>query len=151
MFLDRLTRLVDTQAITGSAVTTNSYDLGSSAASTPGRRVGGGEPLSVVFVVEVAAAGDSGTSGDGFVFRAVSSTASTLASSTTIIQRTVAMSLLTAGAIVEVPLPVGTPTQRYLGGQVDLATGGDTISVSVYIMPRSMVQDWVSYAKGYAI
>lgn len=149
MMIDKLTLLHDAQAITASnTVTGSSYDCGN---ITPKRRIGSGEPLSLVFTVDVAAAGDSGTSGDAFVFKAVQSASADLSASSVIIQRSVALASLTAGSVIEVPLPVGTPTLRYVGGMTDIAAGGDTITVSSFIMPRSFVQDWLAYAKGYAV
>lgn len=148
MFLDALAQLADAQAVTDTdAYTTNTYDLG---AATVARRVGTGERLSVVFVVTTAGAGDSASFTDTFDFIAVQSANANLSSHTAIIQRRVAGALLTVGAIIDVPLPAGMPTARYLGGRVELGSG-DTITVDAYIMLSQQVQNFVAYAKGYAV
>ena len=148
MFLDVLGRLMSAQAVSSSdAVSASSYDLGN---VTPARRVGTGEDLCLLFVVTTAAAGDSGSLTDTFRLRAVSSAAEALTSVTVLAERRVTGAQLTAGAIFEVPIPKGTPAQRYLGAQVDVGTG-DTVSLSCYIVPRSFVHDFVAYAKGYAV
>lgn len=148
MFLDVLGRLMSAQAVSSSdAVSASSYDLGN---TTPVRRVGTGEDLSLLFVVTTAAAGDSGSLTDAFRLRAISSAAEALTGPTVLAERSVTGAQLTAGAVFEVPIPKGTPSQRYLGAQVDVGTG-DTVSLSCYVVPRTFVQDFVAYAKGFSV
>jgi hypothetical protein len=148
MLLDAYTKVGAALALTGSdEVTGSSYDTGN---VTPKRRVGDGEALSVVFVVTTAGAGDSGSFNGNFTFAAVEDTAADLSTKTVIIQRDLAGASVTAGAIVEVPLPHGTPTKRYIGGQGILGAG-DTATVDCYVLPRKDVPNFVAYAKGYVV
>lgn len=148
MFLDALAQLADAQAVTDTdAYTTNTYDLG---AATVARRVGTGEDLSLIFVVTTAAGGDSASFTDTFDFMLVQSANANLASHTTIIQRRVAGALLTVGSIIDIPFPKSRPTARYIGGRVEVGSG-DTISLDAYIVLHQQVQDWIAYAKNYAV
>lgn len=147
MIMDILARVMDAQDMTTSdEVSDDSYDMGD---ITPKRRLGG-RRLSMVFVVTTAAAGDAGTLTDAFIFKVISSAAAALTTPTTHIERTILAADLVAGYIFEVPIPFDAPTLRYLGAMVDLG-GDDTISLDAMIMPQNQVQDWVAYAKGYAV
>lgn len=149
MILDKLAKLGAAQAFTGSnEVTTDSYDCGN---PTPKNRVGTGTRLSLMFVVTTAAAGDSASVTDTCDFAAVEDSGSNLATAKVImIQRRVPAASLTVGAIVEVPIPIDRPLKRYIGGQVLLGTG-DTLSADSYIVPSDHVQQFLAYAKGYAV
>lgn len=148
MYLDALTKVGAALALTGSdEVTGSSYDLGD---VTPKRRVGTGEDLSVVFIITTPGAGDSGSFAADFTFAAVEDTAADLSTKTVIIQRSIAGASVTAGAVIEVPLPKGTPTKRYLGGQGILGAG-DTATVDVYVLPRKHVQEFTAYNNGYNV
>ena len=148
MILDELLKLAAAQAFTDAdEVTQNTLDLGN---PTVKRRVGNGKPLSLVFVVTTAAAGDSASFTDTCDFKAVEDTAANLGTKTEIISRRVPAAELVAGAVIDVPLPVNKPTKRFLGGQVVLGTG-DTVSASCYVVPTEDVQAFVPYAKGYAV
>lgn len=149
MFLDALAQLADAQAVTSAdAYTTNTYDLGN---VTPKRRLGAGEKLSLIFVVTTRSAADGGSFTDTCDFMAVQSANDNLSSHDVIIQRRVPAAELVAGAIVELPLPVGRPTKRYIGGRVELGTD-DTVSVDAYIIPTDMVQGFeAAYAKNYSV
>jgi hypothetical protein len=148
MILDAYTRVASAQAITDAdEVSASSIDLGN---PTIKNRVGSGERLSAVFTITTAAAGDSASATDTCDLIVVEDTAATLASKTVIITRRVAAALLTAGSQFEVPLPSGTPTKRYLGGQVALGTG-DTLSATIDIIPSEFVPSFLAYAKGYAV
>ena len=137
--LDAYTQLADGLAVTDSdAYTTYSIDCGN---TTPKRDPGNGEPLAMIFCVDTAAAGSTDTTD----FKVVTSTAEGLATSTiALATRRIANALLTAGSIHVIPIPSGI-TQRYLGGKVELGTG-DTITVSVFVIPLTFVGKWAHYA-----
>lgn len=148
MILDAQTMLSDAQAVTSAdAYSTNAYDTGD---ETPARRIGDGEPMCVVFTVDVAAAADGGSFTDTFDFLVVDSPNANLSSHTVIAQRRVAAALLVAGAIIVVPIPPGTNTQRYVGARYEIGTD-DTITVSAWIVPQSFVAKLMTYAKGYVV
>lgn len=148
MILDVLARLADAQAFPDSDdVSASSYDLGN---PTVKNRVGTGTKLSLVFVITTAAAGDSASMTDTFRFKAVEDTQASLATKTEIISRLVPGAELTVGAVIEVPLPSGKPTKRYLGAQVEIGTG-DTVSADCYVVPSEHVPQFTAYAKGYTV
>lgn len=147
MYLDKALELARAQAIVASAYTTNTVDLDNPSVAN---RIGSGEDLTTVWVVTTSAAGDSASFTDTFDFLVVSSAAENLSGHTELIKRRIAAALLVAGYTFEVPIPKGRPTQRYIGGRVEVGSG-DTVSVSCYIVPRDFVQDFTAYAKGYAV
>src|SRR5688572_28726288 len=148
MILDAQTMLSDAQAVTSAdAYSTNTYDTGD---ETPARRIGDGEPMCVVFCVDVAAGNDGGSFTDTFDFLFVDSANANLSSHTVVAQRRVAAALLIAGAIIVVPIPPGTNAQRYVGGRYERGTD-DTITVSAWIVPQSFVSKLMTYAKGYVV
>lgn len=140
MIADYLAKLADGLAVTDAdAYTTYSYDCGD---VTPKNDVGNGEPLCLVFSVGVAAAGSTDTS----IFKAVSSTAADLGTSTKVLaQRTIANAALTAGSRHVIPIPPGSVDQRYIGGRIELGAG-DTITVDCHIVPLSFVGITKDYA-----
>lgn len=148
MLIDSLLKLAASQSLSDSdEVTTYSIDLGSVDVA---RRVGNGTPMSLVFVIKTAAAGDSGSLTDTFRFKAVEDTVAAMSGKTEIISRLVPGAELVAGRVIDVPLPVDKPTKRYLAGQADFGSG-DTAAADCFLIPTSDVQAFVAYAKGYAI
>jgi hypothetical protein len=145
MLLDAFEALARTpQDVTDTdAYTTNAKDLGS---VTPNREIGAGEPLSIIFAVTTAAAGSTDTTD----FLAVQSANANLSSHTELAVKRIANALLTAGALVVLPIPAGSVTARYIGGRVELGSG-DTISIESYIIPSSFVQSFKAYASGFLV
>jgi hypothetical protein len=122
------------------------YDLG-----RVNQRIGSGERMSLIFVVTTKAAGDSGSLTDTFDFSVVSATAADLTTGQKVLEtRRIPGADLVVGKLVEVPIPVGVPLQRYLGGKVAVGTG-DTVSCECFIVPSTHVQDYFAYAKGYSV
>lgn len=140
MILDSLTSLADALAVTDTdAYTTYSYDLGN---VTPKRNVGNGEPLALVFTVDVAAAGSTDTTD----LIAVTSANANLSSHTELTSWRVANASLTAGSKWVLPLPAGGNVyKRYIGGRVELGSG-DTITVSCNLVPMSFAEKHETYA-----
>jgi hypothetical protein len=144
MILDDLLKLGAAQNVTAAGlVSTNTIDLDDPVIR---RRVGTGEALSAVWTVTTAAVVSANT----FDFQILQSVNADLSSPTVIAQRRVLGANLTLGAVVEMTIPKGTPTARYLGTKV-LAGAGDTVSVSTYVVPRDHVPEFTPYAKGYNI
>jgi hypothetical protein len=153
MYLDALLRVANAQTFNGaSEVSADSVDLGVTPASgVPGRRVGTGEPLELVFFVETAAAA-TGAGTAEYLIEAISAADAALTSSPTqlaAVTRTEAQ--LVAGAVVRVPIPPGTPTQRYIGGRIDLPLSASTVVGSMFIGPRDFVDQWIAYRRGYTV
>ena len=140
MILDALGALADGLAVTDTdAYTTYSIDLGN---VTPKRDLRAGEPMTLIFCVDVAAAGSTDTTD----LKLVQATTADLATGTVaLVTRRIANAKLTAGSIHVLPIPPDPLPLRYLGGRVELGSA-DTITVSAYILPLSFVQKYTSYA-----
>lgn len=139
MITDNLAVLADALAVTDTdAYTTYAYDCGN---VTPKNEVGNGEPLALVFSVDVAAAGSTDTT--DLIF--CQSVNANLSSHDALVTRRIANASLTAGSQHVISIPPGSVTKRYIGGRVELGTG-DTVTVSCAIVPQSFVGIYKSYA-----
>lgn len=148
MILDALLQLSNAQAITDAdAYSTNTLDLGN---VTPKRRIGAGEPLSIIVVVTTAAAGSGGSFTNAFDFIAVQSANANLSAHDEMVKRRIPAAELVVGAVFELPIPADRPTKQFVGARYELGTG-DTVSVSAFVVPRSMVQAFIAYAKNYVV
>ncbi len=144
MILDKQLQLSDSQAVTSSAVGTNVIDL------LTARGIGNGEPMAVVFNVEVAADQTSGDEDYTFDIEIASSAAQD--ADVQLLNRRKFESgtpdapyqnadLLVAGfkfAMVIPPVSVDE-TARYLGVRYVTAGNSPTITVSAHVQPLSMV------------
>lgn len=146
MILDAQNLLSDAQALTATAVSDNAIDLGN---VTPKRDIGAGEPMCLMFQVDVAA--DFTTGNETYQFDLIQSANANLSSSTTLESRIIAASLLTAGSIHYVPIPPGAVTARYLGANYTLGGTTPTLTVTCALMPQKDTVSLQTYAKGYAI
>jgi len=116
MYVDAKLLLSDEQAISATAVSTKSIDLG-----VAGRDIGAGEPLYAVVVV------DEGFTADGaatMTIGLITSAASNLSSPTTILSTpAIGKAALTAGRVpIVIPIPPNI-AERYLGLNYTVATG----------------------------
>lgn len=146
MFLDALGLLSDAQAVTADAYTTNTIDLGN---PTPKNEIGNGEPMCLLFTVDVAA--DGTTTDETYTFNVVQSENANLSSHDVLAARTIGYATLVAGYQFVVPIPPGSVTKRYLGGQYDVGGTTPTITCTCALMPMSMVEKRKYYAKGYTV
>lgn len=146
MYIDAQTLLSDAQAITADAASTNTIDLGD---VTPKRSIGDGEPLAVVFTVDVAA--DSTTGDETYAFEFIQSANANLSSADVLAAMTVAAANLTAGAQVVLPIPPGVITKRYIGANYNVGGTTPTITVTASIVPQSFAPKIKSYADGFTI
>jgi hypothetical protein len=142
--LDALLRVSDSQALTATAVSTDKVPLG---AVTPRRRVGSGEPIGFMVSVEVAA--DFTTGDETYTFQAVSDEDPAIGSPAVLASRAILASALTAGSKHWIPIPPNTPEEQYLALNYVLAGTTPTLTVSAYLVPQSMFDAWMPYAKGY--
>jgi len=158
MILDGYLKFSDSQAITADAVGTNVIDL------SVARSIGNGEPLGMVFVVEVAA--DQTTGDEDYTFDVEYASDAAQTTARQLIGRRVFESgtptapaqdadLLVAGYSFVIPIPPATlgDDGRYLGIRYDVAGTTPTITCSAYLMPMSMIQvsTLPRYASGYSI
>ena len=139
MRLDDALKLGAAQAIvdTDAYLTNRILDFGD---TTPRSDPGAGEPMCIVFCVDIAAAGSTDTSD----LIAVNSENDNLAAHSEVGKRRIANALLTAGSIHIVPVPPGAITKQFFGGRVELGSG-DTITVSAWYAPLSAVQQYDRY------
>lgn len=158
MILDALLQFSDSQAVTADAVGTNVIDL------SVNRSIGNGEPMAVVFVVEVAA--DQTTGDEDYTFDVEYATDAAQTTGRQLVGRRIFESgtpgapaqnadLLVAGFKIVIPVP---PTQisesaRYFGVRYDVTGTTPTITCSAFLTPLNMVESafGVTYADGFAI
>lgn len=156
MILDLQNQLSDSQALTATALSTNVIDLG---VSNP---LGVGEPMAVVFNVEVAA--DQGTGDEDYIFavevasNAAISTARQELGRLTFESGTPAApfldaDLLVPGFVFALPLPVvpASMGNRYLAVRYTLLGTTPSVTVSAHLVPIKNVPMAVLYPKGYTI
>lgn len=145
MFLDAYNQFSDSQALTATALSTNVIDLSTA------RSLGNGEPMCVVFNVEVAADQTTGDEDYTFAVEVASDAGITTArkelgrlifESGTPTAPALDADLLVAGFKFAIPLPPTTTgyDERYIGVRYTLAGTTPTITVSAHLMPMSMVE-----------
>jgi len=158
MILDAQMEFSNAQAVTADAVGTNVLDL------AVDRALGNGEPMGVLFIVEVDA--DQTTGDEDYTFEVEYASAAAQNAGRQLIGRRVFESgtptapaqdadLLVAGYRFVIPIPASTlgDSERYLGIRYDVTGTTPTITCSAYLMPLSMcaVSENVHYADGVTI
>lgn len=147
MYLDALGLVSDAQALTATAVSTNTIDLGS---STPVRDIGAGEPIG--FGVAIDVAGDFTTADETYTIEVIQSANADLSSPDVLNSRLLAAANYKSGALNFIEVPQGTVTKRYLGLRYTLAGTTPTITVTAWLTARMLFSITArNYAKGYAI
>jgi hypothetical protein len=129
MYLDVLTRVSAAQAVTATAVSTNTIDLGS---PVPKREIGTGEAIGFGVAINVAA--DATTGDETYTFEVIQSANADLSAPDVIASRVVTAAQATAGQLAAgttlfIPIPQGLPQKQFLG--MRYTTGGTTPSVTV--------------------
>lgn len=147
MYIDALLLVSDAQALTATAVSTDSIDLGN---VTPKREIGTGEAMGFAMAVDVAA--DFTTGDETYAFEPISSAAGALTSPTVIARYTRTNAQLTAGSVHFFPIPPGHPTQRFIGMNYVLGGTTPTVTVTTWLTSHALFSILAkSYAKGYTI
>ena len=142
MITDALLRVSDAQAVTATAVSTNTVDLGSA------RDIGAGEELFMNFTVGTAFAGSTTTE-----FQVISSASADLSTPTVIgSSGPVAVAALTAGKRMAVSInpTINSNGQRYFGARY-VVVGSNNSAGTVTADVVHGVQDSKSYASGFAV
>lgn len=142
MFLDALGLVSNAQAFGAAAVSTNSIDL---ANVTPKREIGTGEAIG--FGLAITTAGTVAAS----LVEIISATDAALTAGILVhASITIPLAAALAGSLWFVPLPPGTPTQRYLG--IRITTAGGTISATAWLTTNDLFSILAKpYAKNYAV
>lgn len=156
MFLDAQTLFSDAQAVTASAVGTNVIDL------SLDRSIGNGEPMAVLFSVDVAA--DQTTGDEDYTFDVEYASNAAQSTGRQLIGRRVFESgtptapaqdadLLVKGFQFYIPVPPTklSESERYLGIRYTVAGTTPTITVTSALVPLSFVDKYNTYASGYSI
>lgn len=156
MYLDAQLLFSDAQAVTSSAVGTNVIDL------SQDRSIGTGEPMAVVFCVDVAA--DQTTGDEDYTFDVEYASAAAQNAGVQLVGRRVFESgtptapaqdadLLVAGFKFMIPLPptVLSESERFLGIRYVTAGTTPTITCTAWLAPISMVQTYVQHPDGLTI
>lgn len=156
MILDAQATFSDAQAVTADAVGTNVIDL------LADRSIGNGEPMAVLFVVEVAA--DQTTGDEDYTFEVEYASNAGQTTGRQLIGRRAFESgtptapaqdadLLVAGFKFSIPIPPTalTESERFIGIRYDVTGTTPTITVSAYLVPLSFVQAENTYPDGITI
>jgi hypothetical protein len=156
MFIDAENQFSDAQALTATAVGTNVIDL------SLDRSIGNGEPLAVVFTIDVAA--DQTTGDEDYTFEVEYASDAAQTTGRQLIGRRVFESgtptapaqdadLLVAGFQVVIPVPPTalSESERYIGVRYVLAGTTPTATVTAQLVPQSFVDSYNTYASGYSI
>ena len=147
----------DEQAVTSSAVGTNVIDLGAA------RSIGNGEPLAVVFCVNVAA--DQTTGDEDYTFDVEYASNAAQSTGRKLIGRRVFESgtptapaqdadLLVSGFSFAIPIPptAASEDEQYIGIRYVTAGTSPSITCTAFLQPMSMIDSAkISYAAGYTI
>ena len=148
MLTDALLQLSAAQAVTASAVSTNTIDLGTARDLGPG-----GELYATFGVDEAALAAGAAT----VTFQLISSAAANLGSPTILLQSdAIGKAELTLGKMFSLPLGNAILAaqklgQRYLGVQYTVATGPLTAGKFTCHITLDAVHDIKSYASGFTV
>lgn len=156
MYIDAQQLLSDAQAVSADAVGTNVIDL------SQDRSIGTGEPMGVVFTVDVAA--DQTTGDEDYTFDVEYASDAAQTTGRQLIGRRVFESgtptapaqdadLLVAGFQFVIPIPptVLSESERYLGIRYDVTGTTPTITCTAMVMPLSNIQKDVNYPDGFTI
>lgn len=147
MFMDALGLVSDAQALTATAFSTNTIDLGN---TSPIRAIGSGEPVGFGLSVDVAA--DITTGDETYTVEVVESDNANLSSPTVLSSRVLTAAQLAAGALHFVEVPSGTPNKRYLGLRYTLAGTTPSATVTAWLTARDLFSiAQRNYARGYAV
>jgi hypothetical protein len=136
MYLDSQLLLSDAQALTATAVSTNTIDT---ALAT--NEIGIGEPMALVFVVDTAA--DTVSGDETYQFQLIQSANANLSSQDVLLQTDtsyITRATLVAGYKVVIPLPAGMKTKRYLGARYVLGGTTPSVTVTAFLQPLNMLQ-----------
>lgn len=148
MRTDAFLLLSDAQAVSADAVSTNALKIGAA-----GLDIGIGEPLAVVFVIDVAA--DYTTEDETYKFSVRTATASDGTTGAVSIVETpaIAGNALTAGTRFALLLPQNriAATATHLAAFYDVSGTSPSVTVTAFVQPASMVQNDKYFASGFSV
>lgn len=142
MYLDAQHLFSDGQSLTATAASTNLIDLGGD------HNVGIGEPMVVVVYLDVAA--DDTTGDETYVVALQTDDNSSFSSAAQIGSATITRGDA-AGTRYAIPVPPDETGEQYLRLNYTLGGTTPTATVTAFLIPQSMLQNYVSYADGITI
>lgn len=154
MFRDSQTALYEGVALSATGVSTNGYDCGApGVTSGEATDISQGKPMVVCLTVGVAAK-VSGTT-ETYEFDVIQADDAALTSNVVTLAQypftnAQAAALLKAGAIIVLPIPQGSITQRYVGIKF-IGANTPTITVTAWITWADMVQQQSYYSTKIAV
>lgn len=127
------------QAFTGAAtVSTNSY-----AKQTAAQDISIGRRMALMLAVTTAAG-----AGSTHTMEVIQATDAALTTSIDVLgSLSVLAAALTAGAVIELPIPQGVMTKKYIGFRNTSTGGATTVSLDVYLMPQDEIPKYKSFVK----
>lgn len=147
MILDAQLLLSDAQALTATALSTNTIDN-----TIAGNNFSTGEKMAVCFTVDVAA--DFTTGDETYQFQLIQSANSNLSSADVLVETTVAYitaSKLVKGYRLVIPVPPELITKRYFGVNYVLAGTTPLLTVTAELVPLIFAQAEHLYPKNFTI
>lgn len=143
MIIDSLLQFSDAQALTSTAASTNVVPLSAE------RRIGTGEPMAVVIVLDVAS---DGTTGDETYSVQVQSDTDVAFGSAASVGGALSIPRGTAaGTKYVIPIGPGTATETYLRLYYTLDGTTPTVTVTAFLQPLNAIQNDAYYADGFTI
>ena len=141
MILDSYNQFSDAQALTATAASTNSIDLGVD-------NVGIGEPLAVLISLDVAA--DDADADETYSVALETDDNDSFSSATVIGSRTIPAGSA-AGSKFVISVPADSSAERYV--RLNYTLGGTTPSVTVtaFLQPQNMLDNYEKYPNAYTI
>jgi hypothetical protein len=138
MYLDKLNQLSEAQALAATAYSTNTYDSGAAL-----NDISIGEPLALFVKVDVAA--DFTTTDETYEIQLVQSANANLSSHDVLVSKVVLAADLALGDQVVLPLPPGSKSKQYLGARFVLGGTSPSVTLSAYLQPQNMIQNYKPY------
>lgn len=142
MYVDALGTFSDAQALTGTADSTSSIDLGGD------HNVGIGEPMSVVITLDVAA--DAADGDETYVIALETDDNSSFSSGTLIGSATITRGDV-AGTKYVIAIPQDTTAEQYLQLQCTLGGTSPTVTITAFLTASNMIQNYVAYPGGFTV
>jgi hypothetical protein len=156
MFIDAQLLFSDAQALSATGLATNVVDFGIA------RAMGSGEPMAVVFQVDVAA--DQGTGDETYQFDIEMATNAAITTGRRLLNRRIFQAgtptapnedadLLVAGFIFAMPLPPSLISEAaaFLAVRYTLTGTTPTLTVTSFLQPQSMIQTMDYYPDALTI
>ena len=131
-------QLSNAQAFTATAVSTNSYEK-----QTAAQDLSIGRPMSVLVAPTVSAG-----AGSTHVLACIQADDAALTTNVEVLGSvTVLAAALLAGTMIEIPIPQGVMTRKYIGFRDTISGGTTTVTLDAYLVPSDEIPKSKAFAK----